>query len=82
MSSLIANKVKTNMRLDSAKLFIVHIILQVTASNLYHVYENNCNNNYSFVRSLILYAYNLFASHTLFISLFIQLFVILLTTFL
>ena len=36
MSSLIANKVKTNMCLIFAKLFIVRTILCATVSNLYH----------------------------------------------
>ena len=45
MSSLIANKVKTNMYLFSFKLFIVRIILCATVFNLYNAY----NNNYSFI---------------------------------
>ena len=47
MSSLIANKVKSIMGLVSLKLFIVLTILYELCrySNLYHVYNTNCNNN-------------------------------------
>ena len=46
MSLLIAKKVKTNVCLISVKLFSY---ATVQTSNLYHVYNNNYNNNYSFI---------------------------------
>ena len=53
MSSLIATKVKTNMCLDSLKLFIVHNILCSTVQT------------YATYTTLVLSAYNLLVSNTL-----------------
>ena len=54
MSSLIANKVKSNMSLDSVKLFVFCTITVQT----YITYTTIT------IRTLFLSAYNLFASHT------------------
>ena len=56
MSSLTANKLKTNMWLISVKLFIVRIILCATVQT-YYTYTTITT------RSLFLSAYNLFASN-------------------
>ena len=80
ISSLTENQVKTNMRFsfNETHFFCPHKLM-CHCSNLYHVYSNIYNNNYLFV---VLISLQPFCKSLLYGILLIQLFAVLLTTFL